>query len=520
MISNKKILLSIFIISFNFLPDLLLADKKLDALSQSKQITFLHFNDFYEVDMQYGKGGLLNLSQAIQAQKQLYPNALVTFGGDLLSPSLYSSVSKGKHMVDALNLLNVDIAVAGNHEFDFGIENAIAQFSNAKFPWIINNLKKTNGELLGPIINSYIHKINGLKIGFLGLITPELDFLSKDKLQVQLSDYIKEAQYAVLLLKKQNVDFIVALTHLSLEEDKQLARMVKGIDLILGGHDHFPISLKIDNTLILKSGSNAEYLGVVNVTIDQSKKYFPADYSWQLLSTTNVNSYPDKNTQSKAISSYLKHYTQLLNAEKDKYLATTLIALDAKSQTVRSQESSFANILTDALKRHYQTDMALINGGAIRSDIIYAAETSLTSKDILKALPFTNKAVVVQLSGKLIVDILEHGVAQVEKFKGRFPQVAGLQYEFSSQLAPGERVSNVKINNQKINLDKNYTMATIDYLFQGGDGYQSFKKSKAIIDIEQGKLFSNIVIEYISNLKQIKSVNMGRIKKITTEDKN
>jgi len=438
-----------------------------------------------------------------------------------LSPSLYSSVSKGKHMVDALNLLNIDLAVPGNHEFDFGLTNAMTQFSNSNFPWLINNLKKTNGELLNYTIESYIYKVDGIKIGFLGLITPELAFLSKDKSQVKLSDFIKKAQDVVLLLRSQSVNFIVALTHLSLEEDKQLAQSVPDINLILGGHDHFPLSLMSNNTLILKSGTNAEYLGVVTASINPSQVKYP-EFSWQLLSTA-TSFKPGKgihSTQAKAISSYLEDYAQQLSKEKNKYLATTLIELDARIQTVRSQESNFADLLADALKHHYQTDIALINGGAIRSDKIYPAQSSVTTKDILSAVPFTNKAVVVKLSGKLIVEILEHGVAQVEKFKGRFPQVAGIEFEFSAHLTAGQRISNVKINNEVIELDKLYTLATIDYLFQGGDGYKSFKQSQAVFDIEQGELFSNIVIEYINNLKQIKSVNMGRIKSITTEGKN
>ena len=167
--------------------------------------------------------------------------------------------------------------------------------------------------------------------------------------------------------------------------------------------------------------------------------------------------------------------------------------------------------MADALQHHYQTDIALINGGAIRSDKIYAAQSALTTKDILSALPFTNKAVVVKLSGKQVLEILQHGVAQVEKYSGRFPQIAGFEFEYSPQLMAGQQISNVKINHQAVNLEKIYTMATIDYLFQGGDGYETFKQTQASFDIEQGELFSNIVINYLSNLKQIKAVDMGRI---------
>jgi 5'-nucleotidase/UDP-sugar diphosphatase len=508
-------LLSI-IISYYCLSNLLFAGSDLSVASRSKQVTFLHFNDFYDIDAHYDRGGLLLLSQLITEQKNLYPNAIVTFGGDLLSPSFYSAVTKGKHMIDALNLLQVDIAVPGNHEFDFGLNNAIYQFSNAKFPWIITNLHHANGSLLEPTIEFYTQEVNGLKIGYLGLISPEFTYLSRYKSEVKLSDFIDKAKQAVLILKKQDVDLIVALTHLTLDEDKQLAQKVTAIDLILGGHDHFPVSLLIGNTLILKSGSNAEYLGVVNIAVDKSKSRYAVKDSWQLISTASKSESSKNNqrVQSNKISSYLKLYSQQQNKDKNKHIVKTKIKLNALAQTVRSKESSFSNLLTDALKHHYKTDIALINGGAIRSNKIYEPDSIVTKKDILSALPFSNKAVIVQLTGKQLLEILEHGVAKVETYSGRFPQVSGMQFDFSPQLAAGKRVSNVKIANKSVVADKVYTMATIDYLFEGGDGYESFKQTKAIIDVEQAKLFTNIVIDYLSSLKQITSIPTGRIKRV------
>ncbi|MFK5892944.1 MAG: bifunctional metallophosphatase/5'-nucleotidase, partial [Pseudomonadota bacterium] len=405
----KKIILTLLLLSPVYLLNMLLAST-LSSENHTKHITFLHFNDFYEINDQYGRGGLFLLNQQITKQKYQYPNALISFAGDLLSPSLYSSVSKGQHMIDALNLLNIDIAVPGNHEFDFGLNNAQTQFSHSKFPWIISNLSTADFSLLSSTSSSYIREVNGLKIGFFGLITPELAFLSRFKSDVIISDIINTAKREVAILKQQNVDLIVALTHLTLQEDRQLAQQVSDINLILGGHDHFPVSLLLNNTLIFKSGMNAQYLGVIHVFINPDKIKSPPEFSWQLIPTsisidTNKHKIKTSNiSQSGQINDYLKNYQLQLNKLKSKHLAVTDIELDARTQIVRSGESGFANLIADALKQYYKTDITLINGGGIRSDKIYPAASSLTTKDILEALPFNNKAVVVKLSGQLLLE--------------------------------------------------------------------------------------------------------------------
>jgi len=488
------------------------------AANPSSRVVFLHFNDFYDIEGRYGKGGLLSLSRMIAHQKQHYPQAMITFGGDLLSPSLYSSVSKGEHMIEALALLKVDIAVPGNHEFDFGLDNANRQFQKSKFPWVISNLNSTDqatqNSLVKSTVQTYVREVNGLKIGFLGLITRELTFLTGMQAEVNVTPFIDTAREMVALLKKQQVDLIVALTHLTLEEDKQLVHQVQDINLVLGGHDHYPVDLLLNNTLILKAGNNGEFLGVIKVDVDKSGIKPPVIVSWQQLSTSLSHSLSMEGDQpeNKQVADYLENYQQELNKEKKKNLAVTLVPLDARTVIVRSRESGFANLVTDALRQHYKTDLALINGGAIRSDKIYPAGISLSNKDILSALPFANRAVVVKLSGKQLLEILEHGVSEVEHYSGRFPQISGLHYDFSPAMNPGQRISNVIIADGPLILDKNYTMATLDFLFQGGDGYEQFNQTEAIVRLELGELLSNIVADYLFTLKQIKSVTMGRIK--------
>jgi len=508
----QKSIITLCLIICLCLPGCLSVNNAPNHITDSSEIIFLHFNDFYEIEGHNGKGGLLSLSQMIEQQKQVYPDALITFGGDLLSPSLYSSVTKGEHMIEALALLNVDIAVPGNHEFDFGLENAVTQFQASQFPWVISNLNSHDNSLQNATVQTYIREVNGWKIGFFGLITPELAYLSQHKSQINLPDFIDTAQKMVKLLKQQEVDLIVAMTHLTLTEDQQLAEQVKDIDLILGGHDHFPVNLLINNTLIFKSGNNGEHLGIIKAQMDKSESKRPSLsgqlFSKQVLSTPEQT----KNLENKRIRQFLSQYQQRLAQEKSRHLAVSLIPLDATTMNLRSTESSFGNLVSDALRQHYKADIALINGGAIRSDKIYPANSALSQRDILFALPFANRSVLVKLSGQQILDILEHGVSAVEDYSGRFPQISGLSIELSPQFNPGQRIGNVMIGSEPIKREKTYTMATTDYLFQGGDGYEQFQQTEALIGTEQGELLSNIVADYLDKLKQLRSIKMGRVK--------
>lgn len=419
-------------------------------------------------------------------------------------------------MVEAMGLLKVDYAVPGNHEFDFGLENALKQFQLSPFLWLNTNLQYKSLMIKDVTSRNFVHKHNGLKIGFIGLVTPELSILSKTDTKIMVTNVTESARQAVKELKQQQVDIIVALTHMTLAEDQHLAHEVADIDLILGGHDHYPVSVLINNTLILKSGMNGEYLGVIRLVVDKDSKIKNPTFSWQIIST--LSGLEDENESIKTkgykinLNSYINKYKAQLKQKTHKPLIRTQVLLDARKEIVRSQESSFADIVVDALKQRYQTDTAMINGGAIRSDRVYEKGTVLSEIDILSALPFGNRAVVIQLNGQQLLDSLEHGVAAVAHYSGRFPQVSGLEFEFYPKGKPGQRINKVKINGQLIEPQKLYTMTTSDFLLQGGDGYKAFSHTNKLIDSEQGDLISNIVSSYLQTFEQVKNIKMNRIR--------
>uniref|UniRef100_A0A8C8D558 Calcineurin-like phosphoesterase domain-containing protein n=1 Tax=Oncorhynchus tshawytscha TaxID=74940 RepID=A0A8C8D558_ONCTS len=158
-------------------------------------------------------------------------NPLIVFSGDCLSPSLLSTVTKGKHMVDVLNKLGVHCAVYGNHEFDFGVDLLEEHTKMMPFPWFINNVydRFTSETLVHGVVSSIL-EWNGLKIDFMGLVEEDwMDTLGTvDKNDIKYIDYVE--------LRDKGADLGIALTHMRWRNGIRLASKSKGVDLILGGH--------------------------------------------------------------------------------------------------------------------------------------------------------------------------------------------------------------------------------------------------------------------------------------------
>ncbi len=473
------------------------------AVAQETRITFLHSNDMGEIASKPGFGGFPELATLIAAEKNRSANAVLTFGGDLISPSLMSGLSHGVEMVDMLNALKMDVAVLGNHEFDFGPDVTRERVQQSKFPWLASNVQTVPGtEPLGTT-SFFIKEVNGFKVGFMGLVTPETTTLSSPGSSILFEDVFTAAKKTVDDLTKQGAEIIVALTHMDLSDDLALARQVAGIHLILGGHDHKAFATMEGDTVILQAGSDLRYLGVVDLLVEykqrRGKEYLSLVPSWKILATTAVA--PD-NGVNELILGYEKELDQQLNVA----VGQTEIALDTRRTTVRTQPSAFGQYIAQAMKMEVKADIGFTNGGGIRGDRQYDAGTILTRKDILKELPFGNVTVKLEVTGADVRAMVEHGVSKVEEGAGRFAQYAGLEYDYDVAQPAGARVTELRVNGDPVDANKIYIVATNDYVAGGGDGYEMLKGSKVLIDKAAGTLMATTVMNYIQKNGGIKRI--------------
>jgi 2',3'-cyclic-nucleotide 2'-phosphodiesterase (5'-nucleotidase family) len=482
------------------------------VLAEPTTITFLHTNDVYEISPQDGQGGLAELMTLLKQQRAGAGHNITTFGGDLISPSVLSGLTQGTQMIELYNLLGNDIAVLGNHEFDFGPEVAAQRVAEAKFPWLGTNVLGADGKPAVGTIDLHMIEAGGYQVGFFGLLTPETEELSSPGPDIRFTPQIATASTAVQNLKERGADLIVALTHDDIAADRALARSVDGIDLILGGHDHEPITFYEGGTLIVKAGYDARFLAAVDLAVERVKKkdqdvveVTPA--GWRYLSTAGVA--PDP-----TVEAVVARYEAQLDQQLAAPVGTTTVALDSRRVTVRTKESNFADLIADAIRATVGGDVALMNGGGIRGDRLYDAGTVLTRKDILSELPFGNLAVLIELSGADLLAALENGVSQVEDEAGRFPQVSGLTYSYDAAHPAGSRIVAVTIGGKPLELGRTYRLATNDYLYAGGDGYDTLSKGKPIVDAAGGTLMATIVMDYISARREIAPKVDGRITRL------
>jgi 2',3'-cyclic-nucleotide 2'-phosphodiesterase (5'-nucleotidase family) len=478
------------------------------AFAQRETLTIFTVNDVYEIAPVQGRGGLAELMTLLKTERATATHHITTVNGDFLSPSLMSALLKGAQMIDLFNALGVDMVTFGNHEFDFGPDITLLRMAESQFPWLSTNVLGPDGTPFGGATTTLTRQVGALVVGFFGLLTPDTARLSSPGASVTFLQVIPAAEIAVETLRQAGADVIIALTHLTIAEDRQLARQVPGISLILGGHEHDPITWYEDNTLIHKSGYDAHYLGridlVMEKTITEKGPRVTVTPSWRMLANRGITPDPQ-------VATRVAEYTARLDSELAQPLGQTQTALDSQRGAVRTRETTMGNLIADALRETLQAEAVLINGGGIRGDRLYEPGTTLARRDILRELPFGNVGVLLELSGATLLAALEHGVSKVEAQAGQFPQVAGIRFAYNPHKPAGSRIVQATINHVPIDPAASYRVATIDYLFKGGDGYTSLSTGKPLVDTSGGTLMATMVMQYIAKHGTVAPQLEGRI---------
>ncbi|MFN0124322.1 MAG: bifunctional metallophosphatase/5'-nucleotidase [Blastocatellia bacterium] len=474
------------------------------------RVTLLQVNDVYQIaPVDKGRAGglarIAALKKKIQAES---PHTLLLLAGDTLSPSVASNIFKGEQMVAVWNAAGLDYAALGNHEFDFGDEILLKRMRESKFIWMTANAvdRRTTKPIDG-LIPWAIREFDGVKVGFFGVVTAETKTDSKPGADTVFPDPIRTAARIVPLLRARGARVIVAITHLSMAEDKRLAKLVP-VDVIIGGHEHEVLQAQAGGTPIFKMGQDAKLLGRIDLHIaKRTGKLESLDFT-----AIPVN---EKVADDPAVAAVIAGYEQKLSAELDKAVGRAGVELEARSSVTRSRETNMANFIADAYRRACNADVAMVNGGAIRANAVFPAGP-LTRRDILALLPFEDPIVKAQVSGAKIRAALEHGVSRIveEPEAGRFPQVSGLEFTFDGRRPVGSRVTEIKIGGQPLDDRKTYTLAAGFFLMNGGDGYGVLKGSKLLVEPENAKVDAVILEEAIAAAGEITPKIENRIKRL------
>lgn len=476
------------------------------AMAETAGVTFLLANDTYNVENDTPRGGFARLNAVVKAERAKTGKVIYAHAGDLISPSLLSAFDKGEHTIALLNVAPPDVFVPGNHEYDFGPATFRQRMAEARFPVLAANLLGPDGKPLPGIGDTKLIDFGKVRIGIVGLTADDSPVKSSPGDLVFLPT-VETAVARAADLRKAGADFTVAVVHANRVEDMQLFES-RAFDLILTGDDHDLFLMYDGRTVIVESREEADYVTAIDLSFDVEEKDGKKTVKWfpdfRIIDTVSVT--PDPATRSE-----IETYRLDLSKELDVTIGKTMTALDSRQATVRTEEAAIGNLVADAIRAAVSADVAITNGGGIRGNKEYPAGSSLSRRDVLTELPFGNRTVKLAVKGDVIRAALENGVGNVENAAGRFPQVSGLVFRYDPAKPKGSRVVSVEVNGKPLDPSQTYTLATNDYMAQGGDAYTMFKSGKPLYGVRDAKLMASDVMAYIAKTGAIAPKVEGRV---------
>lgn len=502
-----------------------------DAKPMEGKLVVVHTNDmhgYYETtETSIGIAGVAGLKNYYEAQGA---DVLLLDAGDFSQGSTLVSYYKGKNAAEYMAAAGYDAVSMGNHEFDYSFDALLDNMkvlTDAGVKVIdANVINKETGKSYFDA--NAVFEFDGIKVGVFGLDTSEtltkaspsnvkaVNFLDKEEM-------FKEAQAQVDELKSAGCDYIIALTHLGVDEESvgrrstDLAAAVKGIDLIVDGHSHTVIDggEKVGDTVIVSTGSYLANVGTVVIDkeakTEEAKLISAADYAAgtaQYDETVKVLVAEDVAEVAEAYS---------------KVFAKTEVHLEGTKQIVRSQETNLGDFTADAYLYTAQkyadehelgvnVDCAISNGGGIRVSV----EPGDISMDTLVTIfPFGNNVCLVTITGEQLLEVLEASTFCTPETIGGFPQVAGIEYKldvsvpyengeqypdstYYAPAKPGSRVTIKSVNGKAFDPKAEYTVAVNNFQAEGGDTYYQLTKNSYFCDTEI--LDCDALIEYVNSL--------------------
>lgn len=498
------------------------AADKTTAVSKG-DIVVLYTNDVHcAVDDNIGYAGLA----AYRADmKKATDYVTLADAGDAVQGAPIGTLSKGEYPVQIMNEVGYDVAVPGNHEFDYGMNQFLTLAKEQKSGYTCCNFM--NLKTGKPVFDAYKMVTYGsTKVAYVGIDTPEAVSKSTPAyFQDAGGNYIygfcqggsgrdlyAAVQSAVDAARKEGAKYVIAVGHCGVDEQSapwrstDIIANVSGLSAFIDGHSHSVIPAQAVKD---KDGKSISLTSTGTKLANIGKLVIKADGS---ITTGLVGKedYPAKDTATKTFVDTIKAQNDVL---LNKVVAKTSVALttlgaDGK-RAVRSQETNLGDLCADAYRAMAGADVGLVNGGGIRADI---AAGSITYGDIIKVHPYGNALCMVKATGRQILDALEMASRTCPDENGAFLHVSGMTYTIDTTIPStvkvddnkmfvsvegARRVKDVKIGGAALIPGKTYTVASHNYLIKNaGDGMNMFQKDELVKDSVM--LDNQVLIKYIT----------------------
>ncbi|WP_018260868.1 bifunctional metallophosphatase/5'-nucleotidase [Methylobacterium sp. WSM2598] len=475
------------------------------AFGPDVDFTLVLVNDIYRMGARDGRGGFPKLAAIVKQERARGVPVLVCHAGDTLSPSLMSGFDQGRHIVALTNLIRPDVFVPGNHEFDFGQAVFRERMAEANFPVFAANLRQADGSRLPGLQDAEVLDLGGVRVGVVGIALPETPSKSQSG-DWRFGPALETLRREAASLRAAGAEFVVAVAHTDRATDQALVAS-RLADVVLSGHDH-DLALGYDGrTVFVESSEEANYVTAVDIRIEVRGTGQERRAIWVPRFRIHDSSAIEPDPEVQAAVDRLEAE---LSRELDLPLGRTGTDLDTRISTVRASESTFGNLVADALRDATGAALAITNGGGIRGNRLYRAGSVLSRRDVLTELPFGNTTVLVEISGAQVRAALENGFAEVGHPAGRFPQVSGLTVTVAAKAPVGQRVIEVRVGAEPLDPQRRYTVASNNFMLGGGNGYGMLAEGRTLIGATDGTLVANAVMTYIRTHAPV-SIEAGRI---------
>lgn len=514
-------------------------------------------------------GGAAYLSAAIKHFKEKNPLHAVVSAGDMIGASpLNSALFLDEPTIEAVNAMGIDFNAVGNHEFDKGKEELMRmrrggcekftrlepcqinpQFPGANFEFLAANIKQHNDQTLFPAysIKSFKQGSQVIKIGFVGMTlkaTPTL--VTPDGIKgLRFEDEATTANALAPLLKAQGVSALVLVIHeggviqgghndshcpgLSGDIVPILNKLDPSFDVVVSGHTHRAYACdfsKINPSkpfLLTSAGQYGTLLTHIQLSIDPQLKKVHQKSALNVI--VQSESYVNGSGASIQNQPTLPFFGK--DKEVDKIVSQSVLASQVQvlkvishlphsmsRKQVPSGESVLGNLIADAQwfstssEVRGKSDFALMNPGGVRADLnIQLGGGTVNFGQLFKIQPFGNTMVVKRMTGKQIKDLLEHQFLNLERMKVLFPS-SSLSYSVDLKKATGQRVSNINIRNQALELERSYHVTMNSFLASGGDGFWQFNQAPTV---SGGELDIDALSDYLRTHPGLTAPSTSRI---------
>ena len=502
------------------------------------RITVMHTNDHHgrfwkNSDGEYGMAARKTVIDGIRREVAAAGGySLLLDGGDVNTGVPESDLQDAVPDFKGMNLLGYQAMAVGNHEFDKPPGILRMQRDLAQFPMLSANIYENGKRMFDPY---KVFDLGGLRVGVMGLTT-------EDTAKMVLPDNVKNIEFrnaaaeaaSVLPELRRKAHVVIAATHMGHYEngnhgtqapgDVELARTVKGLDMIVGGHTQNPACMKAENVLDQAYVPGAECRpdrqnGTWIVQAHEWGKYVGrADFEYrngefklvqyQLIPVnlkkpvkgadgkTTLVAYTQDISEDKEMLAMLEPYQAFGQQKLGVEIGASDGRLEGDRAVVRFKPASLAVLIGMAAMDRTKADFAVVNAGGVRDSL---AAGKITYKDVLKVQPFGNTLSTLDLSASEVMAYLQ-AAAKMSPGSGAFAQFAGISLEIA-----GNQVSNVRIKGEPLDPAKTYRMVINNFQAAGGDGYPKLSDHKS--HVNTGYVDADVLRAYIMARSPLKSAD-------------